>query len=91
MKTDSFGVQEMSGLNDFSLQASLAFAAYADLDIGRPDVQTFRAEDFAEKQAEDFSARWTVIDQYIDASGASATVFEEVDGGQPTLSGHPWC
>jgi hypothetical protein len=37
-------------------------------------------------QATDFASKWTVVDQYSDASGVGATVFQEIATGTKYLA-----
>lgn len=78
----------MTTVREISTQSLLAQAAYADLNIGAIlDTENLIVQaGMADRQADEFSASWTVVDQYTGISGASATVFEEVDGGQRYLA-----
>ncbi len=73
----------MTTIQELYTQSLLAQAAYADLSIGHigdAGITALRDKDknMSLAQANDFAARYTVIDQYKDASGLSATVFQEI-------------
>lgn len=68
----------MNQLNELLKQADLAFAAYASLGVGIPNIPALKIANMADAQATDFAKNWTVVaPQYTDASGVSATVFQE--------------
>jgi hypothetical protein len=71
----------MSDVQELYKEASLSFAAYANLfpgASGLPLIDALKEAKMSASQAADFAAKWVVIDQYIDSSGAAATVFEEI-------------
>jgi len=78
----------MASIIDYFNQAELSFAAYADLERGTPDTQALQGESVGMSaiQAAQFASEWIVVDQYPDASGASATVFQEVATGNRYLA-----
>ncbi|WP_037588306.1 hypothetical protein [Stenoxybacter acetivorans] len=65
-------------------QSLLALASYAEnlkFNIPRePYIDALADKNMAERQASSFVDAWKVIDQYTDASGVSATVFESTQG-----------
>jgi len=72
---------------DYFKQSELAFAAYASLIAGTPDLQKLRDVDMTATEAEKFSSSWLVVDQYTDAaSGLSATIFQKTTGGPKHLA-----
>lgn len=76
----------MSMLNDFSNGADLSLAAYATLRSGLIGSNYINAlmddgNGMSEAQARNFVSRYSVVDQYTDASsGFSATVFQDAQG-----------
>lgn len=72
---------------DYFKQSELAFAAYASLTSGTPDLQKLRDVDMTATEAEKFSSSWRVIDQYTDSvTGLSATIFQKTTGGPLSLA-----
>ncbi|MDY0014275.1 MAG: hypothetical protein RBS40_15480 [Rhodocyclaceae bacterium] len=70
---------------EYFKQSELAFAAYASLTPGTPDLQKLRDVDMTATEAEKFSSSWRVLDQHTDpSSGLSATIFQQVVDGNPT-------
>jgi hypothetical protein len=77
----------MSTVQELYLQSTLAKAAYADLARGLPNEDNLRSQGgMSELQAVEFAKKWTVVDQYSDSSGASATIFQEIWGGKKYLA-----
>ena len=79
----------MAEANELYKQSSLSFASYANLFPGISGdlyINALKGSGMVDSQAADFAAHWIVIDQYRDASGVSATVFEEVGTGKRYLS-----
>ncbi len=80
----------MSTITEYYQQAGLAFAAYADLysDISENDYKKALIEDakMTDTQADAFIEKYSVVDQYADASGVSATVFEDNETGKRFLA-----
>ena len=76
-------------IQDAFTQATLAFAAYADLQRGDLTAQQTKLQDvgMSPVQAVQFSSNWLVVDQYSNAfTGLSATVFQEVATGKRYLA-----
>ena len=67
-------------------QSLLALAAYADLVPGAPTIAALTRAGMSDRQAVDFISNWLVVAQYTDASGASATVFQEKSSGKRYLA-----
>ena len=66
----------MSQVSELLKQADLAFAAYAG--FGATDLEEdLKDAGMSDTQITEFLSNWTIIDQYTDASGVSATVFQE--------------
>lgn len=77
----------MATVQELYLQSTLAKAAYADLESGPPNEDKLKVQGgMTAVQAADFAANWTVVDQYADSSGASATIFQEIWGGKRYLA-----
>lgn len=77
----------MATIKELYTQSLLAQASYATLNAGQPSVTDLMAgSTMAQAQAIEFSENWTVIDQYTDASGASATIFQENSSGRTFLA-----
>jgi len=78
----------MATTQELYTQSLLAQAAYADLQAGRPDTNALQGggDNMTLQQANDFAEKWTVVDQYTDASGVSATVFQEIAAGTKYLA-----
>jgi len=79
----------MSTIQNLFEQAQLAEAAYADfLKPNTTPEQALKAEGFSEAQAADFVTHWRVVSQQPDTvpNGFSATVFQNIDTGQYSLS-----
>lgn len=78
----------MATIQELYTQSLLAQAAYANLVVGSiSSTQSLRADaSMALKQAEDFASKWTVVDQYSDASGVGATIFQEIATGKKYLA-----
>ena len=76
----------MNNIIDFDFQSELAFASYANLSIGRPDVRSLADADMSTVQATKFAAEWRVLDQENLSNGLSATVFQRVAGGPSYLA-----
>lgn len=71
----------MSTLNDYFQQAELALAAYAiNLTAGVPRKGALTDAGMSDAQATQFAATYTVVAQYSDATGVSATVFADATG-----------
>jgi hypothetical protein len=73
-------------IQELYIQSMLAEAAYADLQTGTPNKQALIDAGMGDAQANDFIKHWTVVDQYYDTSGISATVFQEVATGTKYLA-----
>ena len=78
----------MSKMNDCSIQAELAMAAY-----GTFSGRTIRTIELTENdvgmstsQAAAFAEKWQVAAQYNNGTGLSATVFEEIGSGKKYLA-----
>ncbi|MDY0014279.1 MAG: hypothetical protein RBS40_15500 [Rhodocyclaceae bacterium] len=70
----------MAIVSDYLSQAELALAAYADLTGPASGYKTaLEAVGVASPQADALLSNYTVVEQYTDSTGLSATVFE--DGG----------
>lgn len=73
-------------ISDYLKHAELAQAAYTNLasgiidGLGRKELQEEAGMSLT--QAQTFATNWTVIDQYTDLSGVSATIFEDSDGNR---------
>jgi len=70
-------------------QSELAFASYAVLTQGAPDILALQSEGvgMTAAQARSFSNRWRVVEQYNDTSnGLSATVFQDARTGNRYLA-----
>ncbi len=79
----------MATIQELYTQSLLAQAAYADLVAGTPNISALRVENKSNMtldQATDFASKWTVVDQYSDASGAGATIFQENATGKKYLA-----
>jgi hypothetical protein len=81
----------MTTIGDFFKQAELAQAAYANLAAGAIDntgISALRsAGGMSPSQAAQFAETWRVVaPTFTDASGASATVFEEKSSGKRYLA-----
>ena len=76
----------MGTVRDFDFQSQLAFASYAGLARGVPDVDALRAPGMSTNQAAQFSSKWSVVDQYNPFNGLSATVFQNADDGRRYLA-----
>ncbi len=57
--------------------AELSLAAYATLTAGSPNTEKLKEAGFSDSQATHFAATYTVVDQYSDATGLSATIFQQ--------------
>ncbi len=70
-------------INEYFQQSELAFAAYGLLFAGISDdkyIDNLREAGMSEEQATSFAATYSVVTQYTDASGVSATVFKDSQG-----------
>ena len=76
----------MATLTDFYVQSQLAFASYASLNKGIPDVEALKDAGMSTAQATKFASNWVVLDQTNAANGLSATVFQKASGGQRYLA-----
>lgn len=87
----------MNTIQNLFQQAQLAEAAYAilwDSTLNQPItandkvITALKAEGFSEAQAADFVTHWRVVSQQPDTvpNGFSATVFQNIDTGQYSLS-----
>jgi len=77
----------MSQINDYFIQAELAMAAYANLNVGAPSQGELIQAGMSSVQAAQFASKWVVVEQYNDPiTGVSATVFEEVGTGKKHLA-----
>ncbi len=76
----------MNQIDMLNTQGLLAMAAYADLSVGVKLPDALEDIGMTHDQAVDFSALWSVVDQYTDASGVSATVFQENATGERYLA-----
>ncbi|MGX8882107.1 hypothetical protein ACWWD9_02715 [Methylovorus sp. SPW-M1] len=77
----------MSNINDLYKQSMLAFASYAELAPGVPSLDSLKDARMVESQATIFLNSFNVVEQYSDdATGASATVFEEIGTGVKYLA-----
>lgn len=79
----------MSKINDYSMQAELAQAAYGTFSNGvilNTDLTNISVG-MSPTQATFFASKWQVADQYNDpVTGLSATVFEAIGGGTKHLA-----
>jgi len=77
----------MTAIQEIYIQSLLAQAAYADLQIGNPNIAALQDKaSMTFSQATDFASKWKVVDQYSDASGVGATVFQEIATGTKYLA-----
>ncbi|MBX3640669.1 MAG: hypothetical protein KF888_09165 [Nitrosomonas sp.] len=79
----------MNKVNDYSIQAELAQAAYGTLYKGTILSSLLTGDDaeMSISQAATFIEKWQVADQYTDPiTRASATVFEAIEGGAKYLA-----
>ena len=73
----------MNIIEEYYLQAELAFAAYFDLEQGVDPVPALQdgSDGMSSFQATAFAERWTIVDSVEDFNtGLSATVFQKNDG-----------
>jgi len=76
----------MNQINEYFIQAELSLAAYAILTTTIPDKTALKNAGMADAQADQFISKWLVVDQYNDATGVSATVFQAASGGAKYLA-----
>ncbi len=79
----------MSNINEYSVQSSLAQAAYGSFSVGLIDIDKLTAKEVEMpiSQATQFAATWNVADQFSDLlTGVSATIFEAKEGGAKYLA-----
>ena len=77
----------MPKISDYSKQAQLALAAYANLLPGVANIQELQRAGFAASLANQYADKWIVVDQVSDpGSGLSATVFREISTGKSYLA-----
>jgi len=81
----------MSIITEYYMQAEFALAAYSNLTKGisgkdYTDALQDGGNGMSAVQAADFASKWLVVDQYNDATGVSATVFQAVSGGAKYLA-----
>jgi hypothetical protein len=75
----------MSSIQDYFTQAQFSLAAYANLSIGEivgTNNAALQQAGFSQAQADEFAKHYTVVDQYSDATGVSATVFADASGNK---------
>src|SRR5688572_30823973 len=68
----------MSDVTNYLTHAELALAAYANLNTGEVSQSALLQSGMALTQAQRFSEKWRVVDQFTSSNGLSATVFEKV-------------
>ena len=76
----------MNEIDILNSQGLLAKAAYAVINAGITLSDALENIGMTHNQATAFAASWSVVDQYTDASGASATVFRENATGKNYLA-----
>jgi len=76
----------MSITSDYLKQAEFSLAAYAQFFSADPVVRALEKAGFSTPQAEYFASTYTVVDQYSDFSGLSATVFKNIKTGEVNLA-----